>query len=173
MGAGRADQVLRVFGNAIVVPVACGVVLPLGDRVGAACGNGREFIFANTTVDDFVETSLGIKKPLSAVLYERNGSGPIVFANGDGVPGIVDFLQLSRFADSNGELVAILGVLDVVAGKKLVIVWAEDLREDLRVLGLDGGNQSPQGVIGRGKSALCGRLSVSGRGDGKKTGRKE
>src|SRR5260370_41843182 len=46
MTAWSTDELLRVLGHAIVVPIALGVVLPLSNRIGAAGGDGGKFVFA-------------------------------------------------------------------------------------------------------------------------------
>ena len=114
-----------------------------------------------------------IEKPLSVASHQRDGSGPIVFANNNGVTGIVDFLEHSRFSGGDGKLVQILGVLDVIAGEELVIIRPEETCEGGAVPGLCSRNQSTQAVIGGSESTLFRGLGLGGGRDGKQAGDEE
>src|ERR1700730_2319447 len=175
MSARVADELLSVFRDAVMIPIAFGEVFPLGYRVSAAGGDGGELIFANATVENFFEAGLRIEKPLSAISDQRNGSGPIVLANNNGVPGNADYREHSGFAGGDIKLVEIFGVLDVITGEKLVIIRTEEAREGRAVPGLRSRNQSTQAVIGGGESTLFRGwgLGLGGGRDGKQAGDEE
>src|SRR4029077_1572281 len=154
MPSGRADQFLGIFGDAIVIPIALGVVLPLGNGVSAASSDCGKLILANPAVQRFFKARVCVEKPFAVLLNERDRHWPIVVPDRHGEFGIVHLLKLSGLADGGSELFEVLAVLDFVSGKQFVVLWSEDLGERIAIFLLGRGDEGLQSVVRRRKRGL-------------------
>ena len=163
---GGAEDVLGVFGGAVLLPVQIGEIT-LGVDNGEHGLDRRQLVLADPPVEDLFLPRGGVEPPAVVDLFQRDRKRPVILAD-DQSEGIARSVEMVRFAGPGQEFLAAVFVGNGVTGMKNGLdVGPENPGQSRKIARFQIRDDRLQRVLGRGEVLLMNRCRSARRGVGR------